>query len=67
MRNSSKEKSDQFLCASKHLAFPSSTYSENVDCKPTVHGDIIVVHRTDSGYLTLCDFKLKGTIISTRL
>lgn len=65
VRNSSKENSDRLLCASKHLLFPSSTYSVNVACKPTVHGDIIFVHRTDSGSLSLCDFKLKVCELSS--
>lgn len=66
VRNSSKENSDRLLCASKHLAFPSSTYSVNVACKPAVHGDIIVVHRTDSGSLNLCGFKLKVCELSSQ-
>lgn len=57
--NSSNEKSDRLVCASKYLSFPSSIYIVNVTCKPVVHGDIILVNRVDSGSLSLCDFKLR--------
>lgn len=67
VRNSAKEHSERLLCASIHLEYQFVTYLKNVACKTAVHGDIIIVKRTDIGYLNLCDFKLKGTIISKRL
>eukprot|EP00105_Crassostrea_gigas_P014490 XP_011431165.1 PREDICTED: uncharacterized protein LOC105330923 [Crassostrea gigas] len=63
--NTLKKVSDLYVCASKHLPFPSAKYTVNVSCKPAVRGDIIAVNRVDSGSLTLCDFKLRVCGLST--
>ncbi|XP_022313217.2 uncharacterized protein LOC111118177 [Crassostrea virginica] len=58
VRNSSSELADRHIY-SRHLAYELSIYSENISFTPAVPMDVIIINRTDTGSLALCDFQLR--------
>ena len=58
--NSSNENDDRQICDLIHLPFDSVAYLANVNCKPAVPMDVVIINRTNYGSLTLCDFQLRG-------
>ncbi|XP_061181077.1 receptor-type tyrosine-protein phosphatase epsilon-like [Saccostrea echinata] len=58
VQNASDTSSRQ-VCGYKHLPFEFAASNVNITCKPDLHGDVIIVKKTNNGSLSLCDFKLK--------
>lgn len=63
VQEQSSEYSPQQFCSDEQLPLQNSLYNRAVTCNRLMYGDVIIINRTSSGYLKLCDFKLKGIVV----